>query len=82
MCADLVEAAGVSEFMWMSVLLCLGSIVSFESSNTSGSYNLSTSFSRQIPEPRGEGFDGDMPFKTDSQVSHSLSTVHLWVLVV
>lgn len=48
-----------------SALLCLGGLVPLASSIPTGSYTLSASSSTGFPEPLGEGFKGDILFKTD-----------------
>lgn len=50
-CAGSVHAATVSEFTHASALRYLKNTVSLESSIHSGSYNLSGSFSAELPEP-------------------------------
>ena len=53
------------------------------SSIPSGSYNLSTSSSPGFPELWWEGFDGDIPFRTEcSKVSHCLPNVWLSVSLI
>lgn len=63
----------LSEFICVSVLLCLKGLVSSVSSIPTDSYNYFFSSSSEILEPRGKGFDGDIPFRNEwSKVPHSL----------
>lgn len=58
-----------------STLLCLEDAISWESPTMSGSYNLFTSCSADIPEPLGKEYDRDFAFRAEhSQVSR-LSTL-------
>lgn len=70
------------EFICVPSLLYLRGLVSLVFSIPSGSYILSASSSAEFPEPMGEEFDRDIPFRTErSEVSHSLHIVWLWVYV-
>lgn len=70
------------KFICVPILLCLDSLESLESSILSGLYFLSSSSSIGFPEPWGERFDGDSPFRDQcSKVSHALHNVCLWVSV-
>lgn len=59
------QSQSPSGFICVSVLLCLGDTISLVSYIPSVSYSLSTSSSLQLPEPRGDGFDEAIPFKTE-----------------
>ena len=60
----------------------LETFVFFVSSPPSRYYNLSAYSSKGFPEPWGEEFDGDIPFRAEfSDVSGSLHRVWLWVSV-
>lgn len=56
--------------------------VSLESSITSGSYNISASSSAWLPEPWGEGFDDDIPLRTQhsSAVIGDAHSDSLWMI--
>lgn len=72
-----VNAAMVSEFVCVAVLLCLKDSF-LGSSSPSGSHDLSVSSSTFSPEPWREGFDRDIPRRIEcSKVSYSLPIVQL-----
>lgn len=52
--------------------------VSLESSNISGSLNLSSAFPHRSLRFEGEGFDENIPFMTEYS-SYSLHVVQLWI---
>lgn len=56
-------------------LLCLKGLVSLVSSIPSGTKALSASSSEEFPEPWGEGFDRDIPFK-----NWAFQGLSLWIL--
>lgn len=63
-------------------MLCLADVVSLMSFIPIGLDNLSASFSAMFPEPQGERFDGDNPFKIRfSKFSHALHNVQLYTSV-
>ena len=79
LCGLSAHCYSLCEFISAVALLCLEDLVSLVSSIPSGSYNLSASSSSGVPEPRGEEFDGDIPFRAEcSKVAHSLYIVQLW----
>jgi len=62
--------------LFMSPTTVLGRSCFLVSSVPMGSYSLLASYSMEFSEPQGEGFDGDLPFRTKcSKVSHSLHIV-------
>lgn len=66
------------EFISGFVLLYLEDNVSLEVSTTFDSDNICTSSYIQISEPREEGFDEDIPFRSECEnVSQSLHTFYL-----
>lgn len=72
-CAGPVHAPAVSVFPTSLTRVDLEGPVFLRSSIPSASYTLSTSSSTGFPEPWGEGFDGDISFRTQhSKVSLSL----------
>lgn len=69
------------EFIRSSFLLCLGGLISLVSS-ISPALSLPVSSSSGLPEPLGEGFDEEIPFRSECvKVSHALH-VWLWVSVL
>ena len=63
-----------------ALVLCLEGLVSLVAFIPSGSYTLSACSSSGFPDPWGEAFDGDIPFRTEcSKVSRSLHIVCLWL---
>lgn len=68
-------AVTVCEFICRSVLLYLEDALPLELSTTSGSYNLSSSSSAQIPDPWVEGFDKGIPFSLSPSKSFAFWTV-------
>lgn len=74
-----MHAASVSVNSYGLCSCCLVGLVFLVSSIPSDSYTLPASSSMRFPEFWGEGFDGDLPFRTErSKVSHSLCNVCLW----
>jgi hypothetical protein len=71
---------GLCGFICATIPLCLERLVSLVSSSPSDSSTLSASSSAGLSEPSGEGFDGDIPCRTEcSRVSHSLYIVQLYI---
>lgn len=70
------------EFTCESDLLYLEDLVSLLASISSTCYDFSASSLTEFPEPKREEFDENIPFKTmNSEVSHTLCNVWLWVSV-
>lgn len=70
-------------FIYESVPLYLGDVITLELSADSDSCNLSTLSSTKIPEPWIEGRNKDNTFGKDfSKVSYSLHIVQAWVSVL
>lgn len=60
-----MHAATVSVSLYVSVVLCLESIISLVSSILTDSYNLSASCSAGFSEPKGRKFIGDSSFRIE-----------------
>jgi hypothetical protein len=75
-----VLAASVSVSSYEFFSRWLRDLVPLVFSIHSGFYALSASSSTGFPELRKEGFDGDVPFRSEwSKVSNSLNNVWLWI---